>query len=124
MFPLPNECLIKVLEFLLNDYRSYGNLFSCLLVNRQWCRIIIPILWSKPLLKNVETIRILLLGLNTEEQALLIPFKIKFPNNAKTLFKYSSYIKKFYDYDLTIGVKNWLRQEGFKYTVGVKNWPI
>ncbi|CAG8828613.1 5673_t:CDS:1, partial [Gigaspora rosea] len=29
---------------------------------------------------------------------------------------------KFYDYDLTIGVKNWLRQEGFKYTVGVKNW--
>src|SRR5690349_10953692 len=89
---LPNECLFEIFN---NFETNYKNLFSCLLVNRQWCRLIVPILWSKPTnyFNDERLIRIYLLALNTEEQALLVPFKIILPKYAKPLFEYESYTK-------------------------------
>ncbi|KAF0555172.1 hypothetical protein F8M41_017937 [Gigaspora margarita] len=88
MISLPSELLSKI----LNYFRE--NLYSFLLVNRQWCHIIIPILWSKPMtfFKDKRLIRILLLSLNIEEQVLLIPFKLTFPRYQRPLIEYSSYI--------------------------------
>src|SRR5260363_203695 len=91
MITLPLDCY----DIIFNNLRhNYKNLFSCALVNRQWCRIIMPILWSEPKkhFKNIKLIRIFLLTLNSEEQAPLIPFKLNLPSYPRPLFEYTSYI--------------------------------
>ncbi|KAF0415575.1 f-box domain-containing protein [Gigaspora margarita] len=112
MTALPNECYYQIFNNLRHNHK---NLFSCALVNRQWCRIIIPILWSEPnrYFKDIRLIKIFLLTLNFEEQALLIPFKINLPNYPKPLFEYTNYITSV-DYKLYNGVRNWLRYERYK----------
>ncbi|KAF0550186.1 hypothetical protein F8M41_024932 [Gigaspora margarita] len=88
---------------------NYKNLFSCALVNRYWCRIIIPILWNEPgyYFKDIRLIKILLLTLNAEEQTLLIPFKISLPSYSKPLFEYTRYITTVTS-DLYDGIRNLL----------------
>ncbi|KAF0562530.1 f-box domain-containing protein [Gigaspora margarita] len=112
MIALPNECYYQIFN---NPRLNHKNLFSCALVNRQWCRVIIPILWSEPKrhFKDIRLIRIFLLTLNSEEQDLLISFKINFPNYPKPLFEYTNYITSV-TYDLYNGVRNWLRYERYK----------
>ncbi|POG62406.1 hypothetical protein GLOIN_2v1696354 [Rhizophagus irregularis DAOM 181602=DAOM 197198] len=39
---LPKECIKDIFESIYDDYKT---LYSCLLVNRLFCRIIVPILW-------------------------------------------------------------------------------
>ncbi|CAI2174333.1 19040_t:CDS:2 [Funneliformis geosporum] len=39
------ECLARIFEYLRGERSS---LHSCLLVNRSWCRIVVPILWREP----------------------------------------------------------------------------
>src|SRR6266498_1826107 len=39
---LPRECIKDIFEAMYNDYKT---LYSCLLVNRLFCKIIVPILW-------------------------------------------------------------------------------
>ncbi|CAG8447042.1 4287_t:CDS:1 [Funneliformis caledonium] len=47
------ETLRPILEYLNNDKKT---LYSCILVNRTWCRIAVPILWRAPF-KNLLPIR-------------------------------------------------------------------
>ncbi|RIA85375.1 hypothetical protein C1645_830855 [Glomus cerebriforme] len=42
---IPNDCILNILKYLYKDHKT---LFSCLLINKQWCEITIPILWRKP----------------------------------------------------------------------------
>ncbi|PKC66428.1 hypothetical protein RhiirA1_419332, partial [Rhizophagus irregularis] len=39
------ELTYKVLKYLQNNYST---LHSCILVNRLWCRLVIPLLWENP----------------------------------------------------------------------------
>ncbi|KAF0333082.1 RNI-like protein [Gigaspora margarita] len=104
MNKLPNECLFEVLNNL-----ETGPLFSCLLVNRLWCRIVIPILWATAddHLHDAKLIRICLLLLNAEEKQILAPFEITLPNDRTPLFEYAAYITYITD-NLNIGVTYWL----------------
>ncbi|KAF0410792.1 hypothetical protein F8M41_008234 [Gigaspora margarita] len=107
METLPNECLLEI----FNNLRAYHkSLFSCLLVNRFWCRIIVPILWSEPgaHFNDKRLVKICLLALNAEEQALLIPFNIILPKKQiNLLFEYTKYITSVdYDY-LTQGIEKY-----------------
>ncbi|KAF0541891.1 f-box domain-containing protein [Gigaspora margarita] len=113
MIKLPNECFVEIFNNFQNMH-DYKNLYSCLLVNRQWCRTIIPILWKRPLdySRDTRLIRIYLLELNAKEQSLLIPYKIILPNCPKPLFEYSSYTTYVGEY-FPDGVENWLDDEGF-----------
>ncbi|KAF0403821.1 hypothetical protein F8M41_009182 [Gigaspora margarita] len=114
MITLPEECYYII----FNNLRPrLKNLFSCALVNRYWCRIVIPILWNDPkdYLKDIRLIEILLLSLNSNEQILLIPFKISLPNYQKPLFEYTSYITNVNDL-LDLGIIKWLRYK--KYHLG------
>src|SRR4051812_41532212 len=45
MFKLNKDVLFLIFEKLQKDSKS---LFSCLMVNRLWCEIVIPILWRNP----------------------------------------------------------------------------
>ncbi|KAF0488033.1 hypothetical protein F8M41_022427 [Gigaspora margarita] len=112
MNTLPNECY----DMIFNNFQyEYNDLFSCALVNRQWCRIIIPILWRDPYFKleDIRFIRTLLLTLNVEEQTLLIPFNITLPSYSKPLFEYTCYITSI-NSDLYKGIRNWLSFDGAK----------
>ena len=45
MSKLNDDCITLIIEELYDDKNS---LFSCLLVNRLWCKIVAPILWRDP----------------------------------------------------------------------------
>ncbi|KAF0445754.1 f-box domain-containing protein [Gigaspora margarita] len=112
MITLPNECYCMIFNNLRSNYNS---LLSCSLVNRHWCRIVIPILWNDPKnhFKDIRLIKVFLLTLNDEERTLLIPFKLTFPNHPKPLFEYTSYITCV-NKDLYSGIRIWLRSNGYK----------
>ncbi|KAF0412367.1 hypothetical protein F8M41_007938 [Gigaspora margarita] len=114
MIPLPNECFFKIFNNLC-DCGNYS-LLSCLLVNRQWCRIIVPILWSKPNFTLYGVINTCLLTLNAEEQALLIPFNTILPDyqNQNLLFEYTSYVTSVASYCLFNGIEYWLNCLGYE----------
>ncbi|KAF0488406.1 f-box domain-containing protein [Gigaspora margarita] len=116
MITLPNECYYEIFNNLRQDYK---NLFSCALVNRQWCRIVIPILWCEPghHFKDIRLIRIFLLTLNAEEQAQMIPFKIALPSHPKPIFEYTSHITSI-SKDLHHGIDNWLYYKSEVYKLG------
>ncbi|KAF0522456.1 hypothetical protein F8M41_015559 [Gigaspora margarita] len=118
MITLPNECYYEIFNN-LQHIRNFKNLFSCALVNRQWCRITIPILWSNPRhhFFDIRLIEILLLTLNAEEQAQLDPFKITFPSHPKPLFEYTSYITSV-DHYLYNGVRNWIHYKRYEINIG------
>ncbi|KAF0374543.1 f-box domain-containing protein [Gigaspora margarita] len=89
MNTLPNECLFDIFNNLRTDY---GSLFSCLILSRQWCRIVVPLLWSEPTVRfsSLSITSVFLSTLNDEEQA-MIPFETILPNYVKPLFEYTSF---------------------------------
>ncbi|GES99603.1 hypothetical protein GLOIN_2v1541899 [Rhizophagus clarus] len=42
---LPTECVQKIIQYLLEEKQG---LYSCLLINRYWFKIVIPYLWRQP----------------------------------------------------------------------------
>src|SRR4051812_14915494 len=91
---LPNECLIDVLTFL--DRKS---LYKCLYVNRQYCKLSIPIIWKEPFKYyrynryNISVINALLACLDEDEITSLIPCEINI-NNQSSLFEYGKFVSK------------------------------
>jgi hypothetical protein len=49
---IPDDCILNILKYLYKDHKT---LFSCLLINKQWCEITIPILWRKPWKLGIST---------------------------------------------------------------------
>ncbi|EXX62250.1 hypothetical protein RhiirA1_539860 [Rhizophagus irregularis] len=89
------ELLDEILQYFHQDYKT---LYSCILVNRLWCNLAIPLLWENPFSiefpKNYHFIEIYLYNLNDDDKTKLIQYgmnKDLFPLN--TLFKYPSFIK-------------------------------
>src|SRR3954454_972585 len=88
------ELIYEIIKYLKNDYST---LHSCILVNRLWCRLAIPLLWEDPFSIpkiNYHVIEIYLYNLNDDDKAKLNEFGIKdnlFPSNI--LFNYPSFIK-------------------------------
>ncbi|KAF0549654.1 f-box domain-containing protein [Gigaspora margarita] len=112
MILLPNECLFNIFINLKDNYKT---LFSCLLVNRQWCRIVVPILWSKlDISNNLVLVKNCLLTLNKEEKELLKQFEIIIPDNPKSkpLFEYVSYCEVI-KLNSDNGIINWLNYEKY-----------
>src|SRR6266498_1204226 len=46
MISLPELCLINIFEYFKEDRNT---LYSCVLVNREWCSLAVPFLWRNPL---------------------------------------------------------------------------
>src|SRR5437667_1605362 len=74
MLKLNKDVLFLIVEELVNDRKS---LYSCLLVNRNWCEATIPILWKNPLkfclTNNAKNIlfNVILLHLSKESRDIL-----------------------------------------------------
>ncbi|CAB5198072.1 unnamed protein product [Rhizophagus irregularis] len=105
------ELIYGVLKYLQNDYST---LHSCILVNRLWCRIAIPLLWEDPFsipIKNYNFIIIYSHNSNSDFKTKLIEYKI-IENNSlppDTLFNYPSFLKYLrINKKFVYSVQNWV----------------
>ena len=99
---LIEDCLRIIFTELQHNRRS---LYSCILVNRFWCQIAIPILWKDPYLYNDNTpsshrklYSTIIYFLQESSKQLLIDNNIILPSTAfsnKPLFNYISFPSKF-----------------------------
>ncbi|CAG8484424.1 16613_t:CDS:2 [Gigaspora rosea] len=106
---LPLECFTEILKCLEKDHNT---LFTCLLVNRLWSTITVPILRRKPDLTNKKVVRTLLLELDESEIGTL-PKNVVYtiPQDIPNLFfKYSSYIMNVSSDDLYEGIIEYSRE--------------
>ncbi|RIB25316.1 hypothetical protein C2G38_2031160 [Gigaspora rosea] len=81
---IPSDVIEEILYFIQNeltnknDYLSNesSTLFNCLLVNRQWCKLVIPLLWRQPFLYvrkgNPKLITTFLTFLNDKNRRILL----------------------------------------------------
>ncbi|RGB39192.1 hypothetical protein C1646_812178 [Rhizophagus diaphanus] len=92
ILPALPEITSEIIQYLQNDFLT---LHSCILVNRLWCRLAIPLLWEDPFSKNrpknYHFIDIYLNKLNEDDKTKLNEYGITFPSS--TLFNYPSFIK-------------------------------
>ncbi|PKY34199.1 hypothetical protein RhiirB3_453682 [Rhizophagus irregularis] len=102
------ELIYEVIKYFQNDYST---LYSCILVNRLWCRLAIPLLWENPFsfrTENYNFIGIYLHNLNDDLKIKLNECKIinnSLPSN--TLFNYPSYLKYLNIYYFIYNVEMW-----------------
>ena len=90
MTKLPTDCLE---EIFLNLEEEIPSLRSCLLVNRRWCKLTVPILWRWPFFRRIESpllIPVYLQFLKQDSKALL---NVEIPKyGERQLFDYPSYL--------------------------------
>ncbi|RIA91671.1 hypothetical protein C1645_875279 [Glomus cerebriforme] len=104
------ELTNKIIQYFHHDYKT---LHSCILINRLWCRLAIPLLWEDPFSKkypkNYHFIEILLHNLNEDDKTKLHEYEINselFPSN--TLFNYPSFIKSINIKKIILSIREWL----------------
>ncbi|RGB26318.1 hypothetical protein C1646_770573 [Rhizophagus diaphanus] len=104
------ELTYKIIKYFKTDVST---LYSCILVNRLWCRLAIPLLWENPFSVSVFTgkynfIDIYLDNLNDDSKTKLSEYKINdclLPSN--TLFNYSKFIKYLNTIEFISSVDGW-----------------
>ncbi|PKC56250.1 hypothetical protein RhiirA1_474273 [Rhizophagus irregularis] len=113
------ELTYEVIKYFQNDYST---LYSCLLVNRLWCRLAIPLLWENPFsirTRNYNFIEIYLRNLNDDDfNTKLNEYKIvnnSLPSNL--LFNYTKFLKYLNIYKFILSVNKWL--ESFKGLIDI-----
>ncbi|GBC04835.1 hypothetical protein RclHR1_00590021 [Rhizophagus clarus] len=103
------ELTDEIIQYLRNDYLT---LCSCILVNRLWCRLAIPLLWENPFsipTQNYNYIKIYLSYLNEDGKAKFNEYGIN--NNlltSNTLFNYPSFIKHIKLYNICLSIEKWV----------------
>ncbi|RIA86323.1 hypothetical protein C1645_829425 [Glomus cerebriforme] len=103
------ELTDDIVKYFRNDYKT---LHSCVLVNRVWCRLAIPLLWRDPFsipIKNYHFIEIYLHNLNEEDKTKLNEYGINknlFPTT--TLFNYPSFIQRLNTFKIGDSIEKWI----------------
>ncbi|GBB99736.1 hypothetical protein RclHR1_03610012 [Rhizophagus clarus] len=106
-------CLEKILEYFSGDLAT---LFKCLLVNRLWCKIVVPLLWSNPFeyLKyqkhdhGWQLIRTYLSCLPEEEKQIVNKWILQ-SDLRKPLFDYPIYLKCLDTFGFQEAMTKWKR---------------
>jgi hypothetical protein len=118
IFPgdLPAELTKEIIQYFRKDFST---LYSCILVNRLWCRLAISLLWENPFSlftrnhhykrNDYYYIEIYLCYLNEESKVKLNEFGINndlLPSN--TLFNYPSFIKYLNTMSICNSIQKWV----------------
>src|SRR6266498_254189 len=105
MSQLPDDCLNEIFEYLEYDKIT---LYSCLLVNRLWCKISVRILW-----RNIRNYNTLITCLPNESKEILFKNKIIFPNTTSKppIFNYASFCKFLSVVDVSRNIRMLLNEQ-------------
>ncbi|CAB5177587.1 uncharacterized protein OCT59_003899 [Rhizophagus irregularis] len=101
---------------LLNDiiqyfYDDFSTLHSCVLVNRLWCRLAIPLLWEDPFsipTQNYNCIEIYLHNLNDYDKKDVNKYENNNFFSSNTLFNYPSLIKCLNTHKIVNAIEEWV----------------
>ncbi|CAG8758361.1 41030_t:CDS:1 [Gigaspora margarita] len=110
-FRLSSDCLDLIFLHFKNDKTS---LYSFILVNRHFCRLVIPLLWSHPFEyvskeKAPLIIQTYVSCLSDIEKEQLIAEDIIFDNSSRPLFNYSKYLQSYESHQIRLAIEKWLR---------------
>jgi hypothetical protein len=104
------EITSEIIHHFRNDFST---LHSCILVNRLWCRLAIPLLWEDPFSleypKNYRYIEVYLYNLNDDDKTQLNEYGIS--NNlfsSNILFNYFRFIKHLNTCKIGDSIEKWL----------------
>ncbi|RGB22297.1 hypothetical protein C1646_822608 [Rhizophagus diaphanus] len=104
------ELIYEIIKKFQNDYST---LHSCVLVNRLWCRLTIPLLWENPFsisTGNYNFIEVYLYNLNDYLKTQLNEYQIidyLLPSN--TLFDYPNFIRYLSMYKIAPSIDRWIK---------------
>ncbi|UZN98856.1 uncharacterized protein OCT59_000141 [Rhizophagus irregularis] len=110
------ELTYNIIQYLRKDIST---LYSCILVNRLWCRLAIPLLWEDPFslsTQNYHYINTYLCFLNEDGKAKFNEYGIN--DNlllSNTLFNYPSFIKYLDTFKISNSVEDWVITLEYKY---------
>src|SRR6266498_2730922 len=98
-YQLPADCLNDIFESLEDKV----DLRSCLLVNRLWCEVSVPMLWT-----SIQNYNTLIACLSDESKEILHKNEIIFstPTSKSPLFNYATFIKNLSMYKMCRNIKN------------------
>ncbi|EXX55388.1 hypothetical protein GLOIN_2v1779083 [Rhizophagus irregularis DAOM 181602=DAOM 197198] len=115
------ELINEVIQYFRYDYKT---LHSCILVNRLWCHLAIPLLWEDPFsnpTKNYHFIEIYLCFLNEDGKAKFNEYGINNLLLSNKLFNYPSFIKYLNTNKICNSIKYWVDTLMDKYDDNLKN---
>ncbi|RGB37312.1 hypothetical protein C1646_813439 [Rhizophagus diaphanus] len=99
-------------EIIKNFQNDYSTLYSCVLVNRLWCRLAIPLLWENPFLiltGNYNFIEVYLYNLNDCLKSKLNEYHTNhYLLLSNTLFNYPSFIRYLSPRKIASSIDRWL----------------
>ncbi|CAG8560997.1 18550_t:CDS:1 [Acaulospora morrowiae] len=109
-YPLALDCLINVFEYLKDDRAT---LYSCVMVNRVFSQLAIPLLWRRPfenqlIGKQVNIIQTYISCLAFKDKEALINHDISLPDMANPLFDYPRYLRGFDSENFNRSIEDWL----------------
>src|ERR1051325_3470795 len=89
---------VDCLSLIFNELQNKKSLYSCLLVNKEWCQLVIPILWKKySWYHNYEAgkkpFNTILSCLPSFSKQCLSDNDIELPSSKLPLFNYVSFCK-------------------------------
>ncbi|RGB25439.1 hypothetical protein C1646_771708 [Rhizophagus diaphanus] len=103
------ELIDKIIQYFHYDYKT---LHSCILVNRLWCSLAIPLLWEDPFsipTKNYQFIEIYLHYLNDDNKTKLNEYVIHNDIlNLNTLFNYPKFIQHLDTFKVYYSIEKWV----------------
>ncbi|EXX61312.1 uncharacterized protein OCT59_016021 [Rhizophagus irregularis] len=110
-----------IYEIIKNFQNDFSTLHSCVLVNRLWCRLAIPLLWENPFsitTGSYNFIEVYLYNLNDYLKTKINDYQIiNYLLPSKTLFNYPSFIRYLNIYKVTPSIERWLEANDKTYLV-------
>ncbi|RGB36614.1 hypothetical protein C1646_813944 [Rhizophagus diaphanus] len=104
------ELTYEIIKYFHNDFST---LYSCVLVNRLWCRLAAPLLWENPFsicIRNYNYLEIYLQYLNNDIKTKLKEYKVinnSLPSN--TFFNYTMFLKYLNIRKFILSFEKWLK---------------
>jgi hypothetical protein len=111
------ELTVEIIQHFRYDFST---LYSCILVNRLWCYLAIPLLWENPFsipTKNYNCIKIYLYYLNEDSKAKFNEYGIddELSTSNNTLFNYPSFIKYLSIHNVCYSIEKWVENNNYNY---------
>jgi hypothetical protein len=131
-FNIPSDIIEEILFFIQVD--DIKTLYSCLLLNRQWCQLVVPILWKHPFYYaqkgNSKLISTILSFSSTDyndnnndddnDKINLIHNNLSL-NNRSCTFDYISMIKHLHYDFMIISIEEWYKNNNFNNIINLNN---